>query len=265
MKQKYREGTWFGVPLRRGGFGVGIVARAAVGKPIILCYFFGPRRESLPKIDEVSILKASSAILVLRASDLGLMRGDWPIIGTERLWNPANWPMPVFVRREMVSPFRNWLVYYSDNDPSEIIKEELEPNERSELYEDGLSGSGAAEIKLTKLLAEGRSSIEKISFSREVLGQLRNLGSDINKPHNFDFYLYLPSETLAWDAAKSVREKGFAAKVMPSTQGDKWLCRASKTFVPEPEPLHDIDHFFTSLAASLHGVFDGWESNVVKN
>jgi hypothetical protein len=35
MKQEYKEGTWFAVPLRAGGFGAGLVARAVAGKPVI--------------------------------------------------------------------------------------------------------------------------------------------------------------------------------------------------------------------------------------
>jgi Immunity protein 26 len=155
VKQNYTEGTWFAVPLRKGGgFGLGVVARAAAKKAIILCYFFGPRRESVPKLQDVSTLNVSSSILVLRSGDLGLIRGDWPILGTARSWNRSDWPTPVFIRREPLPPFRNWRVYYSETDPGVTVKEEIETSERPDLPLAGSSGYGAVEIKLTRLLAE---------------------------------------------------------------------------------------------------------------
>jgi hypothetical protein len=66
--------------------------------------------------------------------------------------------MPIFIRREslLTSPtptFRNWLVYYSDTDPSKRINEVREANDRPDLLPDSLLGYGAAEIELTKLLS----------------------------------------------------------------------------------------------------------------
>ncbi len=150
-KLNYKEGTWFAVPLRKGGFGIGVVARAK--RTCILAYFFGPRRESVPVLEEVSMLKAHSAVATLRVGDLGLVNGEWPIIGQSSSWNHADWPMPIFVRREPFPPNRNWLVYFADKDPNKRINEVSESNDRPDLPADSLSGYGAAEIKLTKLLS----------------------------------------------------------------------------------------------------------------
>ena len=152
MKYKisYKEGTWFAVPLRNGGYGIGVVARTK--KARILGYFFGPRREDVPKLEDISILKPDSAVLVVRVGDLGLVKGEWPIIGESPSWKRDDWLMPIFIRREPIS-FRNWRIFYSDTDPSHRIKEVRESSERSDLQEDSLYGYGAAEIKLTKRLS----------------------------------------------------------------------------------------------------------------
>src|SRR5580658_8156552 len=81
MKLPNREGTLFAVPLRGGGFAVGVVARATNKGKVILCYFFGPRRDSIPALNDMVKLKPESAICVLRIGDLGLINGEWPIIG----------------------------------------------------------------------------------------------------------------------------------------------------------------------------------------
>ena len=102
------------------------------------------------------------------------------------------------------------------------------------------------------------------SFQTEVLDQLRDMGSDISKPHSFDFYLYVPTEVAAIQAADKVRESAFAAEVLPGASGNNWLCRATITIVPDVAPLDEIGNLFEQVAAALHGEFDGWESDVIK-
>ena len=150
MKLPYREGTWFGVPLRQGGFAVGVVARTTNQGKIILCYFFGPRRIAVPAFAEVEGLKPSDAIRVVRVGDLSLIRGEWPIIGQVGKWKRLEWPMPSFIRRDALS-CKAWRVQYSDTDPNSIDHQEPTQYE-SELETDSVFGASAAELVLTKIL-----------------------------------------------------------------------------------------------------------------
>ncbi len=125
MKLSYREGTWFAVPLRQGGFAVGLVARATGKGKVILCYFFGPRGISLPTLADVEQLTQREAIRVLRAGDLSLIRHEWPIIGESMTWKRSAWPMPPFVRRDLLTR-KAWRVYHSDTDPNLMDREEPE-------------------------------------------------------------------------------------------------------------------------------------------
>jgi Immunity protein 26 len=150
MKLNYKEGTWFAIPLRSSGFAVGVVARAKRG--IILCYAFGPHRDTVPALAGISHLKAKDAVRVFRVGDLHLITLKWPIIGQTKNWNHSEWPMPVFIRRGMLPPYTNFLVFFSDEDPTKRIREEREQNDRPDLPEDSLKGAGAAEITLTKVI-----------------------------------------------------------------------------------------------------------------
>lgn len=150
MKLPYCEGTWFAVPLRQGGFAVGVVARATARGKVILCYFFGPRRTAVPVLVEVERLRPGDAVRAVRVGDLSLLRGDWPIIGQTASWKRSEWPMPPFVRRDPLSR-KAWRVYYSDTNPGARDREEPEQY-KSALEDDGLFGSGAAELMLTRLL-----------------------------------------------------------------------------------------------------------------
>lgn len=150
MKPSYPNSSVFLVPLKDGGFARGVVARAAPDGKLLLGYFFGPRLASLAEAD-LSGLEPSNAILSLRFGDLGLVKGLWPIMGKLPEWNPAEWPMPSAVRRDLLGNAKPVLVRYDDNDPSKILSEEALEDD-NELPTDGLAGYGFVEAKLTKLL-----------------------------------------------------------------------------------------------------------------
>lgn len=150
MKLPYREGTWFAVPLRQGGFAPGVVARATTEGKVILCYFFGPRRNVIPALEDVEGLVPGKAICVVRIGDLSLIRGDWPIIGNPISWKRSEWPMPPFVRRDDLS-LNAWRIQYSDDNPN-AIDHEVPVQYESTLGRDAVLGAGAAELLLTKLL-----------------------------------------------------------------------------------------------------------------
>lgn len=87
------------MPLGRGGFAVGVIARANP-KAALLEYFFGPlRSEEVPSLADVAQLKAD-AVLVRRFSHLGVVEGRWPLLGSTVGWDRRDWPTPVFVRYE---------------------------------------------------------------------------------------------------------------------------------------------------------------------
>ena len=150
-KLPYSEGTWFAVPLRNGGFGVGVVARASRKGRVILAYFFGPQREAPPSLSELEHLTPNKAISVIRVGDLGLIDGSWPIIGNLKNWERTSWPMPVFIRRDPLSR-KAWKVYYSDTDPNLPLSEVRTSYEDTSLQTDSMYGAGAAEDELAEFL-----------------------------------------------------------------------------------------------------------------
>ncbi len=149
----YTEGTWFAVPIRQGGYAVGIVARTASEEdPIILAYFFGPKRDAVPTMEQVETLAPNSAIKVIPVSDMGIREGSWPIIGKSEHWDREAWAMPKFVRKDEIGKAA-WLVAYADDDPNQVLSEKRIPYETSGYERDGLFGSGAAEIILGQILS----------------------------------------------------------------------------------------------------------------
>ena len=151
---QYREGDFFAVPLREGGFATGLVARSGPKGRVLLGYFFGPRRTEPATLADVRRFVPGDAILVARFGDLSLQKQEWPIIG-QAAWNREMWPVPDFGRVDTVSGNLGWRVSYADDDPTVVDREiECSPGEALLLPRDSLLGSGAVEIKLSKLARE---------------------------------------------------------------------------------------------------------------
>jgi hypothetical protein len=146
-----REGDWFAVPLREGGFAVGVVARLS-SDGVLLGYFFGPKLAKAPALAVVVDLKADDAILVARFGHLGISQGKWPTLGRVDAWERDRWPMPLFGRYEELKG-RSFKVRYDENNPNKMLdREQVLPGSSEQLPKETLLGAGAAEKVLTALL-----------------------------------------------------------------------------------------------------------------
>jgi hypothetical protein len=153
VNRVYSEGAWFAVPLRDRGFAVGVVARSMPHREgVILGYFYGPRRRRVPDLAELKGLTHSAPVLVERFGDLGLVSGDWPLIGRFGQWSRNSWPLPAFGRYEELTG-RAFEVVYDENDPNKVVSEKLiDKAGLAALPPDRLAGSGAIEIRLSRRL-----------------------------------------------------------------------------------------------------------------
>lgn len=148
----YQEGDWIAVPLRNGGYALGLVGRMD-GQGGIVGYFFGPRQREVPHLTDAHGLAPIDAILIRRFGDLELIRGNWPILGRLPGWDRNVWPLPSFGRIALDNSWATRVEY--DETTLDFVREvPVSLEEAQQLPEDGLSGAGAVEIRLTKLLTE---------------------------------------------------------------------------------------------------------------
>src|SRR5262245_33669660 len=117
-KRNYEIGDWFAVPLRSGGYASGLIARRS-RRGVLLGYFFGPKTNHIPSLQELESLKPQAAVLVELFGDLGLLKGEWPILGRSKGWDLRDWPIPVFVRQDDLSGVSQ-LVEYSEDGLQEL-------------------------------------------------------------------------------------------------------------------------------------------------
>jgi hypothetical protein len=151
-KLNYKLGTWFAIPLQNAGFAIGRVARHAPKGGIVLAYLFGPRRETIPYLQEIERLNPQDAIKVWMIGDLGILSGIWPVIGDSSMWTPEQWPTPNFIRKVDLGR-QAWRVIYSDDNPNQVLSEERIPYDTPGLERDSLFGHKAAEFALSHLLS----------------------------------------------------------------------------------------------------------------
>lgn len=148
-------GTAFLVPLRDGGFALGVLARADK-KGSAFGYFFGPRVSSAAEV-RLDRVVPEDALLVGMFGDLEIIRGNWPIIGKIDTWSPDRWSMPPLSRIDE-NAGRAWLSTYDDAMQC-VTEVEIDPVDAYRYPYDRLMGAGAVELRLTKLLkgAEAKS------------------------------------------------------------------------------------------------------------
>ncbi|MFN8444522.1 MAG: immunity 26/phosphotriesterase HocA family protein [Caldilineaceae bacterium] len=156
MAVKFREGQWFAIPLDKGGYALGIVARGHSRTKICLGYFFGDRFEEIPSEEDLRNLRATDAILVTRFGNPGLTTGKWPLIMNGLPFDRDDWPVPKFGRIDIIDREWGWLVEYPNKGKwSNLPLQEtrVKSIELMGLPRDRMSGSRAIEVKLDDLLS----------------------------------------------------------------------------------------------------------------
>ncbi|QTD54223.1 Imm26 family immunity protein [Sulfidibacter corallicola] len=150
-KLPYKEGDFFALPLRTSGFGVGIATRIN-GKGGIIGYFLPEKYPEVPSLDEVQEKQSGDTFFIGHFGDLGFFDGGWKVIGSSPSWDRKKWPLPSFVRTDLISGKHYRISYLEKDLDTEIECVLIGDEEASLLPEDGVFGYGALEIRLTKLL-----------------------------------------------------------------------------------------------------------------
>lgn len=152
---KYDEGQWFAVPLRSGGYVLGLIVRGSYRTRGGLGYFFGPRFDNIPHGMLTFSLRSVDAILIAWFGDLEIIEGRWPLIDNTQPFSRSDWPVPKFSRRDALDPSMGWLVEYDQDVQGFDVVQGIRCRaaEIVGLPQDGVWGAGAIETQLTKLLS----------------------------------------------------------------------------------------------------------------
>ncbi len=107
-----------------------------------------------------------------------------------------------------------------------------------------------------------QADADDIAQDNDILDQLRAAGSDLSKPHEIEFYLYVPHEADAEAAAEELRSVGYGVKVSAGPDNINWQCLASRKMMPTIDGLTGARVVFKRLAQRYNGAYGGWETAV---
>lgn len=148
---KFKEGDCFALPLKRGGYALGLIAR--MNNHGVIGYFFGTRYRDVPKPADLEGLRLKEAIQCLKFSDMDLRNRSWPIVGSLPAWERQHWPMPSFAHIDVVSG-QPYIRNYDENSLNFVSERKCTQQELVGLPEDGDFGSGAVVIRISRLVGE---------------------------------------------------------------------------------------------------------------
>ncbi len=102
-----------------------------------------------------------------------------------------------------------------------------------------------------------------------LLRELHDHGSDLSKPTDIVFYLYIPDKNDANAAASELRTRGFQSDVgaplgkFPNgATGNRWSVISHLTAIPTVTAIYSASMKMEKLADRYSGEFDGWEAAV---
>jgi Immunity protein 26 len=153
-KQQYEEGDCFKVNLPKNKSAIGLVARGNSKKGGMLAYFYLDEFVNENLDESIDNLKASDSIAIWKVGDLGMINGEWKVIGKRSKWDRNDFPMPKCVREDVFQPGWGWIVQYSEDDMLESTSEtriELKEN-MEDFIRDGILGYGLAEELLSDIV-----------------------------------------------------------------------------------------------------------------
>jgi hypothetical protein len=255
-RRSYDEGDWFGVPLERGGFGVGLAARVGRRSGVAFGYFFGPKRDELPALRELDELEADDAVFAGRFYDDSLRNGTWPTIGRCEPWSRDRWPMPAFLTQSGMPGTPNWRVVCAEDDPNqEVETTEISAEEAAELLPDSVYGEGVVEARLTELL-DGSA----VGADEERDGR----GRDSREAR---FYLYFATREIARMAAAELERESYAVRVegpLDEPAERPFLVLAAREFdaASADADVEAAEELMERVAAAHDGDYDGLEREV---
>ena len=149
---KLKEGDVITLPIL-DKYVVGLITRIDKDK-IPLGYFYGHLTDTGYTDAQQVKIDFNKPIFIKQFGFQGFKDNSWKVLGSLPNFRRSDFPVPVFFHHTL--PFKPVLVYF-DDDMNEIRRQAIEETE-IDRYKDyprtGLSGSGAVEIMLRKLLID---------------------------------------------------------------------------------------------------------------
>ncbi len=122
-------------------------------------------------------------------------------------------------------------------------------------------------IIISSTLFAGICSAQSIAEQQDarVIENLVSAGSDISKPHNIDFFMFMPSKAKAKSASAEMEQLGYTIVSVDRDSGQsQWQIHATRVMAPQLDAMTATTRTLESVAAKHGGDYDGWGTGVVE-
>ena len=92
----------------------------------------------------------------------------------------------------------------------------------------------------------------------EALRQVEELGVDMSRPMEIDFFVAVPNREAGEDLAEAAALAGFQVEVLFDEDEDAWDCLCSKAMLPTTEEIAQARRTLDDLSRGFGGYCDGW-------
>lgn len=98
---------------------------------------------------------------------------------------------------------------------------------------------------------------------KRVFELMHQFGGDNSTSRPVHFYFYIPDEDAALNMSERLESMNFQTEVSPAALGQKWLCFATRTMIPDSDIIEGLRAVFTNMCSKLGGEYDGWETELI--
>ena len=98
----------------------------------------------------------------------------------------------------------------------------------------------------------------------QLLAQLQQRGSDLEKLHEFDFVLLFPTQKAADRSMLMLEGLAFSARVERGRSDAEWRVHAVKRLYPVESDLIGLRDKLDDIARQLKGRYTGWTAKVAE-
>ncbi len=94
-----------------------------------------------------------------------------------------------------------------------------------------------------------------------IIDSLREISTDLSKPHQVDFYFTFKAEASAKAASQTMTQQGYTEVDLSPSPGDGlWQLQVQRTLVPELKGMNAASQALAAIARQHGGDYDGWSA-----
>ena len=119
-----------------------------------------------------------------------------------------------------------------------------------------------------EVLYPSPNELEKLE-NRRMIDELKAKGDQLTKPRKIDHVFYFKTVANRQSFLRALDLHGFSIDEMPQERTDPgnfgFLLKISRSDIPDNQTMDNMSIYFRELSAKNNGVYEGWQTYIIKN